>query len=308
MCLAPLVSRRDGAVVRFRRRGVYTIAAHLPPGRSRRRPNVTPLQAVVLSLVQAVTEFLPISSSGHLILVPYFLGWPDQGLSFDVAAHVGTMLAVVAYFRNDLVDLVAGFFSGAPGRHDFNPRQLGWALVVGTIPAALAGLALASTIEANLRSPALIACTTLVFGLLLLLADRTGRKQRDLASLGVGAGLIIGMAQALALVPGVSRSGITITAALLLGFTRPAAARFAFLLFIPVGILAGGHDFLKLWRTGELWSQLTPILIAIVVSGTVGYLVIGWLLDWLRRRPLTIFALYRVVLAVVIVATLLARR
>lgn len=269
---------------------------------------MTPFQAVVLSLVQAVTEFLPISSSGHLILVPYFLGWPDQGLSFDVAAHFGTMLAVVAYFRGELVDLVTGFFTGAPGRHDFDPRRLGWALVVGTIPAALAGLALESTIEAHLRSPALIACTTLVFGLLLLWADRAGRQQRDLASLGVGAGLLIGLAQALALVPGTSRSGVTITAALLLGFTRPAAARFAFLLFIPVGVLAGGHDLLKLWRTGELWSQITPILIAIVVSGAGGYLVIGWLLGWLRRRPLTVFVVYRVVLAAVIVATLLARR
>ncbi len=216
---------------------------------------MTPFQAVVLSLVQAVTEFLPISSSGHLILVPYLLGWPDQGLSFDVAAHVGTMLAVVAYFRADVVELVSGFFSGAPGRRDFEPRRLGWALVVGTIPAALAGLALAATIETHLRQPLLIACTTFPFAL-----------------------------------------------------TRPAAARFAFLLFIPVGVLAGGHDLLKLWRAGELWHQLTPILIAVVVSGVAGYLVIGWLLGWLRSRPLTVFVVYRVLLALAIVGVLLARR
>ena len=269
---------------------------------------MTPFQAVVLSLVQAVTEFLPISSSGHLILVPYFLGWPDQGLSFDVAAHVGTMLAVVAYFRDELRDLVTGFFTGAPGRHDFAPRQLGWALIIGTIPAALAGLAFASTIEANLRSPVLIACTTFGYALVLLWADRAGSQRRELASLGPGAALLIGLAQALALVPGTSRSGITITAALLLGFTRPVAARFAFLLFIPVGVLAGGHDLLKLWRAGELWSQLTPILIAIVVSGGAGYLVIGWLLGWLRSKPLTVFVVYRILLAGVIVATLLLRR
>jgi undecaprenyl-diphosphatase len=269
---------------------------------------VTPLQAIVLSLVQAVTEFLPISSSGHLILVPYFLGWPDQGLSFDVAAHFGTMLAVVAYFRDDLLELVRGFFRGGPGRRDFEPRRLGWALVVGTIPAALAGLALASTIETRLRSPLLIACTTFVYALVLLWADRAGSKQLDFLGIGLRDALIIGMAQALALVPGTSRSGITITAALLLGFTREAAARFAFLLFIPVGVLAGGHDLLKLWRAGELWNQMTPILIAIVVSGVGGYLVIGWLLDWLRRRPLTVFVVYRVVLAALIMATLVARR
>jgi undecaprenyl-diphosphatase len=264
--------------------------------------NVTPTQAVVLSLVQAVTEFLPISSSGHLILVPYFLGWPDQGLSFDVAAHLGTTLAVLAYFRAELIDLVGGFFTGAPGRHDFAPRRLGWSLVVGTIPAALAGLALEATIEARLRSPLLIAGTTLVYGLLLFVADRAGRQQRGLDDLGLRDALLIGLAQALALVPGTSRSGITITAALLLGFTRSAAARFAFLLFIPVGILAGGHDLLKLWRGGELWQQIVPVGIAITVSGLVGFLVIGWLLDWLRTRRLTPFVVYRVLLAVVIVA------
>jgi undecaprenyl-diphosphatase len=269
--------------------------------------NVTPMQAVVLSLVQAVTEFLPISSSGHLILVPYFLGWPDQGLSFDVAAHLGTTLAVLAYFRAELIDLVGGFWRGAPGRHDFVPRRLGWALIVGTIPAALAGLTLEAKIEAHLRSPLLIAGTTLIYGLLLLVADRAGRQERGLEGLGLRDALLVGLAQALALVPGTSRSGITITAALLLGFTRSAAARFAFLLFIPVGVLAGGHDLVKLWRAGELWPQIVPIGIAITVSGLVGFLVIGWLLDWLRNRRLTPFVVYRVLLAVVIVAVVTLR-
>jgi undecaprenyl-diphosphatase len=268
---------------------------------------LTPFQAVVLSLVQAVTEFLPISSSGHLILVPYFLGWPDQGLAFDVAAHLGTAFAVIAYFRSDLVDLVSGFFTGAPGRHDFVPRRLGWALIVGTVPAALAGLLLESKIEANLRSPLLIAATTYCYGLLLLFADRTGSESRDLKELGMRAALVIGLAQALALVPGTSRSGITITAALLLGFTRPAAARFAFLLFIPVGVLAGGHDLLKLWRSGALGHEMTPIAIAVLVSGAAGYLVIGWLLGWLRSRPLVVFAVYRVLLAAVIVAAVMMK-
>lgn len=268
---------------------------------------MTPLHAVVLSLVQAVTEFLPISSSGHLILVPYFLHWPDQGLAFDVAAHLGTTLAVVAYFRAELIDLVSGFFTGRPGRHDFAPRALGWALVVGTLPAAVAGLLLESKIEANLRSPWVIAATTGFYALLLLWADRTGRRERELDGLGLRDALLIGLAQALALVPGTSRSGITITAALLLGFTRPVAARFAFLLFIPVGILAGGHDLLKLWRAGELAAQAVPIAIAIAVSGLAGFLVIGWLLGWLRTRPLTPFVVYRLLLAVVLVAVLLSQ-
>jgi undecaprenyl-diphosphatase len=268
---------------------------------------VSALQAVVLSLVQAVTEFLPISSSGHLILVPFFLGWPDQGLAFDVAAHLGTAFAVIAYFRAELIDLIGGFFTGAPGSHDFVPRRLGWALVVGTLPAALAGLAFASKVETSFRSPLLIAATTFGYGLLLLFADRTAREERDLAELGLGAAAVIGLAQALAIVPGTSRSGITITAALLLGFRRPAAARFAFLLFIPIGVLAGGHDLLKLWQSGALRQQLTPILIAILVSGAAGYLVIGWLLGWLRSRPLAVFAFYRVLLAVVIVVAVMVK-
>ncbi len=268
---------------------------------------MSPLHAVVLSLIQAVTEFLPISSSGHLILVPYFLGWPDQGLAFDVAAHFGTALAVIAYFRRELVDLVGGFFTGAAGRYDFAPRRLGWALIVGTIPAALAGLAFAAKIEENLRSPLLIAGTTAFYGLLLLLADRVAREEHPLADLGLRAAAIIGLAQALALVPGTSRSGITITAALLLGFSREAAARFAFLLFIPVGVLAGGHDLLKLWRSGALRHDMAPILIAVVVSGAVGYLVIGWLLGWVRRRRLAVFAIYRLALAAVIVVALLVK-
>ncbi len=268
---------------------------------------MNPLHAVALSLIQAVTEFLPISSSGHLILVPFFLGWPDQGLAFDVAAHLGTAFAVMAYFRRDLIDLVGGFVTGAPGHHDFAPRRLGWALIVGTVPAALAGLAFAAKVEENLRSPLLIAGTTAFYGLLLLLADRTAQERHPLADLGIRAAAIIGLAQALALVPGTSRSGITITAALLLGFSREAAARFAFLLFIPIGVLAGGHDLLKLWRGGLLQHDLVPILIAIGVSGVAGYLVIGWLLGWLRRRPLAVFAYYRLALAAVIVVVLLVK-
>ncbi|HVT59335.1 MAG TPA: undecaprenyl-diphosphate phosphatase [Thermoanaerobaculia bacterium] len=268
---------------------------------------MTPFQAVVLSLVQAVTEFLPISSSGHLILVPYFLGWPDQGLSFDIATNTGTLLAIVAYFRADLRDLIAGFLTGAPGHHDFEPRRLAWAIVLGTIPAGIFGLLFQKTVATHFRTPLLIAGTTFFYGLVLLWADRAGRQERELGSLGLADAALIGLGQALALVPGTSRSGITISAALFLGFTRPAAARFTFLLSVPIGILVGSYDLWKLWKTGELWGQLMPLAIAILVSGAAGYFVIGWLLSWLRRRRLTVFVVYRLLLAALIVCVVWLR-
>jgi undecaprenyl-diphosphatase len=266
------------------------------------------LQAIVLAVVQAVTEFLPISSSGHLILVPYFLGWPDQGLAFDVATHTGTVLAILAYFWRDVRDLIVGFFTGGPSSSgDFAPRPLAWGIALGTVPAAVAGLLFKDWIETEARSPLLIAGTTLVYGLLLLGADRVGRRERDLGSLGWKDALLIGLAQALALVPGTSRSGVTITAALLLGFTRPAAARFTFLLIIPVSVLVAGWDLLKI-ATGEIPAgQIAPMAIGLAVSAVVGYGVIAWLLAWLRSRSLTVFGVYRLLLTAVILATIALR-
>jgi undecaprenyl-diphosphatase len=270
---------------------------------------VTPFQAVVLGIVQGLTEFLPVSSSGHLILVPYFLHWPDQGLDFDVALNTGTLLAVVAYFHRDLRDLVTGFFTGAPRSRDdeFVPRTLAWAILVGTIPAGVAGLLGKHWIEAHLRSPWVIAGTTLFYGILLFLADRFGRKVRALDQVTIMDGVIIGCAQALALIPGTSRSGVTLTAALLLGFMRPAAARFIFLLAIPVSVGAALKSAKDLMAAGAGSAQLVPMAIGVVVSAVVGYLVIAWLLEWLRRRDLTVFVVYRVALAAVIVATVAFR-
>jgi undecaprenyl-diphosphatase len=269
---------------------------------------LTPFQAVVLAVVQAVTEFLPISSSGHLILVPYFLGWPDQGLSFDIATNTGTLLAILAYFRRDLRDLVVGFFTGRPsGSGDFAPRSLAWWIALGTIPAGLAGLALKDWVATEARNPLLIAGTTFFYALVLFWADRSGRRERDIGAVGWKEALLIGTAQALALVPGTSRSGITITAALLLGFTRPAAARFSFLLTIPIGILAAGLDAVDLAQAGVTVEQLVPMAIGLAVSAGVGYLVIAWLLNWLRQRSLNAFVVYRLLLAAVILATLALR-
>jgi len=270
---------------------------------------MTPLQAVILGIIQGLTEFLPVSSSGHLILVPYFLHWPDQGLDFDIATNTGTLLAVLAYFHRDLRDLIVGFVTGAPRSRDgeFAPRPMAWTILVGTVPAGLAGLLAKHWIETHLRTPVVIAATTFFYGLLLFLADRLGRKERTVGEVTLMDGVVVGCAQALALVPGTSRSGVTITAALLLGLTRPAAARFSFLLAVPISILAALKSAKDLADAGAGAAQLVPMAIGLVVSAVVGYGVIAWLIAWLRRRSLTVFVVYRVLLAALIVATLIFR-
>ena len=270
---------------------------------------MTPIQAVILGIVQGLTEFLPVSSSGHLILVPFFLHWPDQGLDFDVAVNTGTLLAVLAYFHRDLRDLIVGFFTGAPRSRDgeFAPRPMAWAIVAGTIPAGLVGLLGKSWIETHLRNPEVIAMTTFAYGVLLFLADRFGRRVRALDQVTLLDGLVVGCAQALALIPGTSRSGVTITAALLLGFMRPSAARFSFLLTVPISVLAALKSAKDLVDAGAGAAQLVPMAIGLLVSAVVGYAVIAWLLAWLRRRDLTVFVVYRMALAAVIVATLVFR-
>jgi undecaprenyl-diphosphatase len=266
------------------------------------------LHAILLAIVQGATEFIPVSSSAHLILIPYLLHWPDQGLAFDVATHVGTLLAALLYFRNDVAELLTGFFSGKliPGG-DFDPRKLGWGIIAGTIPAGLLGLAFHHLAETQARNPLLIACTSIGFGLLLFAADRVGRKWREIKDVGIIAGLVVGAAQALALVPGTSRSGITITAALLLGFSRPAAARFSFLLVIPVSALAALFEGWKLMKAGGAHADFVSMAVGVVVSAIVGYLVIDWLLAWLRRQSLTPFVVYRVLLGLAILGVVYSR-
>lgn len=272
-------------------------------------PTLSPLQALVLAAVQGVTEFLPISSSGHLILVPFFLGWPDQGLAFDIATHVGTLLAILVYFRRDVRDLVLGFFTGEPrsADGDYNPRHLAWMIVLATIPAGIAGLLLKDWVETQARSALLVAGTTIVYGLLLGAADGWGRHAKRLGEIGWPAALAIGVAQALAIIPGTSRSGITITAALLLGLSRPAAARFSFLLGIPVFSLAAAKQALDLFESGITPAELVPMGIGLAASAVIGYAVIAWLLAWLRSRSLTVFVIYRLILGAVILATVYLR-
>ena len=251
-------------------------------------------QIAVLALIQGITEFLPISSSAHLILPKEVLGWPDQGLAFDVAVHVGSLGAVIWYFRQDIRQLVMAWFSGLGGNTSQDSR-LAWYIIWATVPAGLAGLAFNDLIEQHLRSVMVIAVTTLLFGLLLGWSDKIGGRGKQLSDISLGIALAIGIAQALALVPGTSRSGITITMALFLGLQRDAAARFSFLLSIPIIALSGGYKALELIGSdGVIWAD---ILIGVLLSGVSAYLCIYYFLGFINRIGMMPFVYYRVVLA-----------
>ncbi len=257
------------------------------------------LHLAVLALIQGVTEFLPISSSGHLILVPAFTGWPDQGLVIDVAVHVGTLGAVVLYFRRDLWEIALGLGRLTRGREDPGARLAGL-LILGTLPAVIAGFLVNRYYPGGIRGLEVIAWTTLGFGVLLYVADRLGMTVRRIEHLTFGDTLIIGLAQALALVPGTSRSGITMTAARFLGFERKEAARFSMLLSIPVIIGAGSLKGLELYRTGDM--PLTgDAFIAAGIAFVAALLAITAMMAWLRRANFTPFVVYRVVLGVFLV-------
>lgn len=262
---------------------------------------MTPFQAAVLALVQAVTEFLPVSSSGHLILAPRLLGWGDQGLEFDIATNTGTLIAVLVYFRADLAGVVRGLAAslrpGGAGACAPEAR-LGYALLWGTVPAGVVGLLIKDWVSTYAREPRLIATTAIVYGLLLGAADLWGRKCLALTAFGKRHGVLIGCAQALALVPGTSRSGVTMSAALALGATREAAARFSFLLAVPVGVLVAAKQAFDALRGVPLGVPFGALLVGIAVSALAGYAVIAILLGWVRRRSLLVFAAYRLVLGV----------
>jgi undecaprenyl-diphosphatase len=257
------------------------------------------LQTIVLSIVQGLTEFLPISSSGHLVLVPVFFGWTDQGLTFDVAVHFGSLAAVVVYFRNDLLALIHGGARFLTGDRDSRESRMALCIIIGTIPAAVAGLLFAGWIETNLRSPLVIVFTLSGYGVLMALADRFGRREHDITNVGIRDAVIIGCAQALALVPGTSRSGVTITAAMILGFQRQDAARFSFLLSAPVILLATAFEtsILLIEGTQIAWGQLA---IGISISAVVAYLSIDFFMRFVNAIGLLPFAIYRLGLAGVV--------
>jgi undecaprenyl-diphosphatase len=256
-----------------------------------------PLHAIVLAIVQGLSEFLPISSSGHLVLVPYFFGWQDQGLAFDVAVHVGTLFAVVAYFRRELLAMLKAWIGSLTGRGMTPDARLAWYVIVGTIPVGLAGLQFGVVIEEKFRNPVTVATTLSVFGALMWLADRWGRRERDLRSLGWRDAILIGCAQALALMPGTSRSGVTMTMARALGLTREAAARFSFLLAVPGIGMAGAYEGLKLVAGAGGTVDWGVVALGVGVAALTGYACIAWLLRVINRIGLAPFAIYRFAIA-----------
>jgi undecaprenyl-diphosphatase len=257
---------------------------------------MNPIHAAVLGTLQGLTEILPISSSAHLILVPWAMHWPESGLTFDVALHVGTFIALCLYFWRDIIELSVNFAGGLADRFRSPQSRLPLYIVLATIPAAIVGKTLEEPIERIFReSPLIIAIFLIVFGLLLAFADTTGAKRWKIDRITLKAALIIGVAQCLALVPGVSRSGITITAGLLLGYNREAAARFSFLLSLPVvagaAVLKLGH----LAKHGIPAGEATPLAIGIATSAVIGYFCVVLLLRLVQRHSLYTFVWYRLV-------------
>ncbi|BFM51016.1 undecaprenyl-diphosphate phosphatase [Marinomonas sp. THO17] len=262
-------------------------------------------QIVFLALIQGLTEFLPISSSAHLILPAQLLDWPDQGLAFDVAVHVGTLIAIVWYFRQDLWKIICAWCRSVIGKGACSESQLAWWIVLATIPACVAGLVFVDIIETYLRSIEVIAYTTIGFGVLLWLSDRYGRHLKTEQDFTWRSVLLIGVAQALALIPGTSRSGITMTAARSLGFTRQTAARFSFLLSIPLIVAAGSLKLVEL-LSSHVSVDWTSITSGVVLSAVSAYLCIYLFLKWLNTIGFFPFFLYRLIIGLALLLVVYA--
>jgi len=259
---------------------------------------MTFIQIIVLALVQGLTEFLPISSSGHLILVPKLSDWPDQGLAFDVAVHVGTLSAVMYYFRKDIIQMFKAWTQSVAKSEHTPESRLAWSVIIGSIPVAIGGLLLHDLADSVFRSPLVIAWATIGFGVLLGLADWFAPRKREINSMTWTAAVWVGLAQVLAIIPGTSRSGITMTAALFLGFTRQAAARFSFLLSIPAILMAGGYKSIKLFQLPYVdWLSL---ILGVLISAVSAYLCIHYFLKLLDRIGMLPFVIYRIVLGIIL--------
>jgi undecaprenyl-diphosphatase len=262
------------------------------------------LEAIVLGLVQGLTEFLPISSSGHLRIVPALLGWEDPGAGFTAVIQLGTMAAVLIYFRADLWRIAVAWLSElrVPIRQASQEARLGWFIVLGTIPIVIFGFIFKDQIESGARSLYLIGSALILFSFVMLAAERVSTRQRDLTEMNGRDGLFIGIAQSLALIPGVSRSGSTISAGLFRNFDRVAAARYSFLLSVPAVVLSGLFELRKVGENGSPSAAATAI--ATLVAFVTGYAAIAWLIRYLGTHTLRIFVVYRIALgALVLVLT-----
>lgn len=261
-------------------------------------------EAVVLGLVQGLTEFLPISSSAHILIVSRLFGWGDPGAAFTAVSQIGTETAVLIYFRRDIARILRAWFRSFtdPEVRSGIDARMGWYVIIGTIPIAVLGLTFASVIETSARNLWIVATVLIVFGVVLGLADRFGRKTKELESLNVRDGVLFGLGQALALIPGVSRSGATISTGLAMGYSRYAATRYAFLLAIPAVLASGLYEATKIGDDPNVqWPQT---IIATSIALVVGYLVIAWLIKWVTTRSYMPFVIYRVVLGTVLLVLL----
>jgi undecaprenyl-diphosphatase len=259
------------------------------------------IQAIVLGVVQGLTEFLPISSSGHLRIVPALFGWDDPGAAFTAVIQLGTMAAVLLYFRADLWRIATAWLRSLRDRsmrNDLDAR-MGWYIILGTIPIAVIGLVFKDPIETKFRNLELIGTTLIVFGFVMLAAEAVSRRDRPLREITRRDGFLIGCAQALALVPGVSRSGATISAGLFLNFDRAAAARYSFLLSVPAVVLSG---LFELRHAGEGNLPIGATIIATLLAFVTGYASIALLLTYLARHTIGVFVAYRVVLGVMVIS------
>jgi len=268
-------------------------------------------QVIVLACVQGLTEFLPVSSTAHLYLTSWLLGWKTESLTFDIALHLGTLLAVLVYFFRDWVQIIAHGFGLRYGRDEELERNTGllWLLAIGTIPVGVAGLLFNKQAEGAWRNPWVIGIMLIVIGVLMGMAERSGRKTRDIAGINLLDASSIGIAQALAVVPGVSRSGITITAGLFRDINREAAARFSFLLSTPAIAAAAGKAMYDLVKHKAFEpSMQTAFAVGIAVSAVTGLIVIAWFLRFVRRRSLWFFVFYRIVFGIIVLALAFIRR
>lgn len=272
---------------------------------------MTVIQSILLGVIQGLTEFLPISSSGHLVIVPFLLKWdipPEEAFIFDVLVQVATLVAVLAFFWNDYYQIIKDMLRGLLHRKPFEtfPARLGWYILISTIPAGAAGLLLKDVVERAFSSPSMTAAALLGTALLLVIAERIGKRERELEKITWLDALIIGIFQILALFPGLSRSGSTITGGMTRDFERPAAARFAFLMAVPIMLVAGLLAVIDLFQIPDLGALLPVFIPGFIAAAVVGYLSIGWLLSFLTRYSLYYFAAYCAIVGLaVLVLTLL---